>query len=136
MDNLKEIELHHYGTLFIAAGFNTFAFDGPSQGEMWRYMKFIPDYEEAVSTIINWFEENNTYNIDLKKIGPLGWSLDEYLSPLAAAFDKRIRCAIGCGGPAHGRFLTNKMKVNPILLKGIPHLIGTETYNEALEKKE
>ncbi|MFN2126803.1 MAG: alpha/beta hydrolase family protein, partial [Anaerolineales bacterium] len=59
MDNLKEIELHHYGNMFTAAGFNTFAFDGPGQGEMWEDMKFIPDYEKVVSTIIDWFEEDN-----------------------------------------------------------------------------
>ncbi len=133
MDNLKEIELHHYGNLFIAAGFNTFAFDGPGQGEMWKDMKFIPDYEKAVSTIIDWFEENDRYSIDLKRIGTLGWSLGGYLSPRAAAFDKRICCAIGSGGPAHARYLSNKMKVNPILLKGIPHLVGAETYEESLE---
>jgi dienelactone hydrolase len=133
MDNLKEIELHHYGNMFTAAGFNTFAFDGPGQGEMWQDMKFIPDYEKAVSTIIDWFEENNIYNIDLQKIATLGWSLGGYLSPRAAAFDKRIRCAIGSGGPADARFLTNKMKVNPLLLKGIPHLVGADTYDEALE---
>lgn len=133
MDNLKEIELHHYGNLFIAAGFNTFAFDGPGQGEMWKDMKFIPDYEKAVSTIIDWFEENDRYSIDLKRIGTLGWSLGGYLSPRAAAFDKRICCAIGSGGPAHARNLSNKMKVNPILLKGIPHLVGAETYEESLD---
>ncbi len=133
MNNLKEIELHHYGTLFTAVGFNTFAFDGPGQGEMWPDMKFIPDYETAVTTIIDWFEENNKYNIDLKRIGTLGWSLGGYLSPRAAAFDNRICCAIGSGGPAHTRHFSNKMKVNPILLKGIPHLVGAETYQEALD---
>jgi len=133
MDNLKEIELHHYGNMFTSAGFNTFAFDGPGQGEMWQDMKFIPDYEKAVSAIIDWFEENNIYNIDLQKIATLGWSLGGYLSPRAAAFDKRIRCAIGSGGPADARFLTNKMKVNPLLLTGIPHLVGAETYDESLE---
>jgi alpha-beta hydrolase superfamily lysophospholipase len=133
MDNLKEIKLHHYGNLFTAAGFNTFAFDGPGQGEMWQDMKFIPDYEMVVSTIIDWFEENNNYNIDLKRIATLGWSLGGYLSPRAAAFDQRICCAIGSGGPAHARYLSNKMKVNPLLLKGIPHLVGTETYQESLD---
>ncbi|MFN2234990.1 MAG: alpha/beta hydrolase family protein [Anaerolineales bacterium] len=133
MDNLKEIELHHYGNMFTAAGFNTFAFDGPGQGEMWEDMKFIPDYEKVVSTIIDWFEEDNPYYIDLTRIGTVGWSLGGYLSPRAAAFDERIGCAIGSGGPANARFLTDKMKVNPLLLKGIPHLVGAETYNESLE---
>jgi len=133
MDNLKEIELHHYGNMFTAAGFNTFAFDGPGQGEMWENMKFIPDYEKAVSAIIDWFEENDIYNINLNKIGTLGWSLGGYLSPRAAAFDKRIRAAIGSGGPAHARGFSNKMKVNPLLLKGIPHLVGAQTYEKALD---
>ncbi|MFW9997427.1 MAG: alpha/beta hydrolase family protein [Candidatus Odinarchaeota archaeon] len=133
MDNLKEVELHHYGSLFNAAGFNTFAFDGPGQGEMWKQMKFIPDYEKAVSTIIDWFENNNKHSIDLDRIGTIGWSLGGYLSPRAAAFDKRITCAIGSGGPAHNRGFSNKRKVNPILLKGIPHLVGAENYEKALE---
>jgi dienelactone hydrolase len=133
MDNLKEIELHHYGTLLTAAGYNTFAFDGPGQGEMWRDMKFIPDYEKAVSAIIDWFEDNDKYNIDLERIATLGWSLGGYLSPRAAGFDKRIGCAIGSGGPAHAQSFSNKMKVNPILLKGIPHLVGAETYDQSLE---
>jgi alpha-beta hydrolase superfamily lysophospholipase len=133
MDNLKEVELHHYGNLLMAAGFNVFAFDGPGQGEMWQDMKFIPDYEEAVSRIIDWFEENDEYEIDLERIGTLGWSLGGYLAPRAAAFDKRICCAIGSGGPAHACDLSNEWRVNPILLKGIPHLVGAQTYQEALE---
>lgn len=133
MDNLKEIELQHYGNMLTAAGFNTFAFDGPGQGEMWKDMKFIPDYEKAVSAIIDWFEENNKYNIDLKKIATLGWSMGGYLSPRAAAFDKRISCAIGSGGPAHSGSFSDKGNVNPLLLKGFPHLAGVENYEKSLE---
>ena len=133
MDNLKEIELHHYGKMFTAAGFNTFAFDGPGQGEMWQDMKLIPDFENSVSAIIDWFENNNNYNMDLQKIATLGWSLGGYLAPRAAAFDKRICCAVGSGGPADASFLSNKMKVNPLLLKGIPHLVGAKTYEQSLE---
>ncbi len=133
MDNLKEIELHHYGNLFTSAGFNTFAFDGPGQGELWEDLKFIPDYETAVSAIIDWFEDNDSYDIDLNRIATLGWSLGGYLSPRAAAFDKRICCAIGSGGPAHARGFSNKLQVNPLLLTGIPHLVGAETYEEGLE---
>ncbi|UCF85573.1 MAG: hypothetical protein JSV50_08065, partial [Desulfobacteraceae bacterium] len=83
MDNIKEVELHYWGNLMLDAGFNTFAFDGPGQGEMWKNMKFIPDYEKAVSTVIDWFEENDKYNINLKRIATVGFSLGGYLSPLA-----------------------------------------------------
>lgn len=133
MDNLKEIELHHYGTMYTSAGFNTLAFDGPGQGEMWEAMKLIPDYEKVVSTIIDWLGENDKYHLNLSKIGTVGWSLGGYLAPRAAAFDQRICCAIGSGGPAFDDFLKNKNKVNPLLLKGIPHLAGAETYEEALK---
>jgi dienelactone hydrolase len=133
MDNLKEIELHHYGNLFRDAGFNTFAFDGPGQGEVWDQIKFTADFETAVSAIIDWFEENNSYDIDLKRIATVGWSLGGYLSPRAAAFEKRINCAIGSGGPAHFRDISNKRKVNPILLSGIPHIAGVDNYEDALK---
>lgn len=134
MDNIKEVEVHYWGNLLLGAGFNVFAFDGPGQGEMWKSMKFISDYEKAVGAIIDWLEENDKYNINLERIGTLGFSLGGYLSPRAAAFDKRISCAVGNGGPAHARHLTDKLTVNPILHQGIPHLVGAETYEESLER--
>lgn len=132
MDNLKETELHHYGTMFTSAGFNTFAFDGPGQGEMWEKIKLIPDYESAVSAIIDWLFENDRYHFNLSQLAVVGWSLGGYLAPRAAAFDPRIRCAVGSCGPAFDDFLANKNKVNPLLLTGIPHLVGAESYSEAL----
>jgi len=134
MDNLKEVENHYWGNLLSDAGFNVYTFDGPGQGEMWKNMKFISDYEKAVTAIIDWFNENDKYNIDLARIGAVGFSLGGYLAPRAAAFDKRICCAVGNGGPAHLRGFSNEMKANPILLKGLPYLTGTKTYKESLEQ--
>jgi len=134
MDNLKEVENHYFGNLLLDAGFNVYTFDGPGQGEMWKNMKFISDYEKAVTAIIDWFNENDKYNIDLARIGAVGFSLGGYLAPRAAAFDKRICCAVGNGGPAHLRGFSNEMKANPILLKGLPYLTGTKTYKESLEQ--
>ncbi len=134
MDNLKEVENHYWGNLLSDAGFNVFTFDGPGQGEMWKNMKFISDYEKAVTAIIDWFNENDKYNINLARIGTVGFSLGGYLAPRAAAFDKRICCAVGNGGPAHLRGFSNEMKANPILLKGLPYLTGTKTYKESLEQ--
>ena len=54
MDNLKEVEQHHWSELLVEAGFNTFVFDGPGQGEMGYSLKMIPDYETSVTEILNW----------------------------------------------------------------------------------
>jgi len=43
---------------FREAGFNFFCFDGPGQGEMRKDMKMVPDYEKAVSSIIDWFRRH------------------------------------------------------------------------------
>ena len=100
----------------LEAGFNVFAFDGPGQGEMWKNMKLIPDYEKSISIIINWFEENNKYNIDFKKIATYGISLGGYFSFRAAALDKRICCAVVISGPAYFTTFSELKKVKGALL--------------------
>jgi len=46
LDSIKEIENHYLGNLLLEAGFNVISFDGPGQGEMWKNMKMVPDYEK------------------------------------------------------------------------------------------
>ena len=130
LDNIKEVENHYMGGLFAEAGLNFFTFDGPGQGEMRKNIKMIPDYEKAVSAIIDWLEHNNRYNIDLKRIGTSGWSFGGYLAPRAASFDRRISCAIGNGGIGH---ITAEMakKVNPIWLKDLLYVTGLKSVAEA-----
>ena len=130
LDNIKEAENHYMGGLFAEAGFNFFTFDGPGQGEMHSKMKMIPDYEKAVNAIIDWFEQNKANEIDLKKIGISGWSFGGYLAPRAAAFDRRICCAIGNGGVG---YITEEMsrKVNPIWAKDLLYVTGLKSVAEA-----
>ncbi|TFG90657.1 MAG: alpha/beta hydrolase [Candidatus Atribacteria bacterium] len=116
IDSIKEIENHYLGNFLLEADFNVFAFDGPGQGEMWKNMKLIPDYEKSISTIINWFEENNKYSIDLKKIAAYGISLGGYFSFRAAALDKRICCAVVISGPGYFTTLSELKKVKGALL--------------------
>lgn len=130
LDNIKEIENHYMGTLLLNAGFNVFAFDGPGQGEMWKNMKMISDYEKVVTKIIDWFEENNNYNIDLKKIGNYGMSYGGYLSPRVAAFEKRISCAVGNGGL--GYLKIKPKKINPIWIRDLLHVTGHKNINEVI----
>jgi len=128
LDNIKEIENHYGGNLRLDAGFNVFAFDGPGQGEMWKDMKMIPDYEKAVSAIIDYFEESNPYDIDLERIGTEGWSFGGYLSPKAAAFDRGICCAVGNSGVG---YLPQVKKVNPIYIREYLYVTGFKDFEEA-----
>ncbi|MBM3173791.1 MAG: alpha/beta hydrolase [Chloroflexi bacterium] len=135
LDNIKEAENHYLGGLITKAGINFFTFDGPGQGEMWTSMKMIADYEKAVSAIIDWFEVNNKYHIDLKRIGVSGWSFGGYLAPRVAAFDKRICCAISNGGLG---YINLKMatRVNPIWARDLLHVTGLKSLAEAGEDWE
>ncbi|MEA3454163.1 MAG: alpha/beta fold hydrolase [Candidatus Caldatribacteriota bacterium] len=138
IDSIKEIENHYLGNLLLEAGFNVFAFDGPGQGEMWKNMKMIPDYEKTISTVIDWFEEDNKYNINLKKIATYGISLGGYFSFRAAALDKRICCAVVISGPGYSPSLSELKKVKRALLyttglnnlKEIPSLWGEISIKE------
>jgi dipeptidyl aminopeptidase/acylaminoacyl peptidase len=130
LDNIKEVENHYLGTLLVDAGFNFFTFDGPGQGEMHKAMKMIPDYEKVVSSIIDWFEKSNNYGIDLKRIGVTGLSFGGYLAPRAAAFDKRVSCAVSNGGVG---FIKMGMtgRVNPIWAKDLLYVAGLQSMKEA-----
>jgi len=130
LDNIKEVENHYMGSLLVEAGFNFFCFDGPGQGEMRKDMKMVPDYEKAVSSVIDWLEANNSYSIDLKRIGVSGWSFGGYLAPRAAAYDRRISCAIGNGGVGYITAEMAKM-VNPIWSRDLLYVTGFKSVAEA-----
>ena len=134
LDNIKEAEQHHVGRLFYAAGFNTIAFDGPGQGEMLARMAMIPDYHAAVSAVIDWLIAEQGEHIDTTRIGAIGFSMGGYFAPVAAAYDKRIACAAGNGGPADLKFLVPERKANPILMRALSHCAGTATLTEAVAK--
>lgn len=134
LDNLKEIENHWAASVLLDAGFNVFAFDGPGQGEMRKSMPMIPDYEKAVSAIIDWFEENNRHDhLDLGRIGTIGMSFGGYLSPRSAAFDRRISCAVSIGGL--GYLKADSIRgVNPIWIRELLYATAFGTMTDAAEE--
>lgn len=133
MDNLKEIEQHYWSELFTRAGFNTLVFDGPGQGEMRYSMKMLPDYEKSVIAIIDWLEDQKYAPVNMKMIGTVGFSMGGYFSPLVAAHDSRIKCAVGNGGPAKLSLIPTGIKANPILKRCFPHATGKGSYKDALK---
>jgi pimeloyl-ACP methyl ester carboxylesterase len=91
LDSTKE-EFFNWEQVFLDRGMATFSFDGPGQGETGLYSSIYPDYERAVSAVLDALD-------GFERIGVAGVSLGGYYAPRAAAYEKRIRAAAGISGP-------------------------------------
>jgi dienelactone hydrolase len=131
LNHIKEVEQHYLSTLLTSNQINALTFDGPGQGEMWRRMKLIPDYESVLTAIIDWLiEHDNQHKIDLSHIGLYGWSLGSYLAFRSAAYDRRISCVIGNG--VLGHLDTESMKKGgPFWFRDFLHVYGLSSIEEA-----
>lgn len=96
LDSTKE-EFFHWENVFLKRGQATFSLDGPGQGECGYHSHIRPDYETAVSTALDAL--TNRKDIDPKRIGMAGVSLGGYYAPRAAAFEPRVKAAVGNCGP-------------------------------------
>lgn len=135
MDNIKEAEGHSFGTLFNQHGFNFFTFDGPGQGELWSKMKFdAKEYHKAITAIIDWFEQQQVYKINLEKIALVGFSLGGYLAPMSAAYDNRVKCTAGNSGLVFIGGLNGLKRLNPIWQRGVTYMTGCKTLEEAVDQ--
>ena len=91
LDSTKE-EFFGWEQVFLDRGLATFSFDGPGQGETGLHSSIYPDYERAVSPVLDALD-------GFERIGVAGVSLGGYYAPRAAAYEKRIRAAAGISGP-------------------------------------
>jgi 2,6-dihydroxypseudooxynicotine hydrolase len=91
LDSTKE-EFFGWEQVFLDRGLATFSFDGPGQGETGLRSSIYPDYERAVSPVLDALD-------GFERIGVAGVSLGGYYAPRAAAYEKRIRAAAGISGP-------------------------------------
>ncbi len=96
LDSTKE-EFFHWENVFLKRGLATFSLDGPGQGECGYNSHIRPDYEAAVSTTLDVLTKRN--DIDPNRIGLAGVSLGGYYAPRAAAFESRVKAAVGNCGP-------------------------------------
>jgi len=133
LNNIKEVENHFFAQDFLKAGFNVFNFDGPGQGEMHQKMRLIPDYEKAIHAIIDWFEVNNDFNINLDRIGVMGISFGGFSSIKAAALDSRIDCVISNGGYAYFPPLSHLKKLSIPTRRSIYYMTGYQKMSEVDE---
>lgn len=96
LDSTKE-EFFYWENVFLKRGLATFSLDGPGQGECGYHSQIRPDYEVAVSTALDVLTKRK--DIDPDRIGLAGVSLGGYYAPRAAAFESRVKAAVGNCGP-------------------------------------
>jgi dienelactone hydrolase len=96
LDSTKE-EFFNWETVFLERGMATLSLDGPGQGETGYTTRLRPDYEVAVTAVLDHLEGRE--DLDLGRVGAVGVSLGGYYAPRAAAFEPRVRAAVAIGGP-------------------------------------
>jgi 2,6-dihydroxypseudooxynicotine hydrolase len=96
LDSVKE-EFFYWENVFLKRGLATCSLDGPGQGECGYHSHIRPDYEAAVSATLNALARHS--DIDFDRIGLAGVSLGGYYAPRAAAFEPRVKAAVGNCGP-------------------------------------
>jgi 2,6-dihydroxypseudooxynicotine hydrolase len=96
LDSTKE-EFFHWEEVFLKRGLATLSLDGPGQGETGYSTHIRPDYEVAVSALLDALEHRG--DLDLRRVGAVGVSLGGYYAPRAAAFEPRIKAVVPIGGP-------------------------------------
>lgn len=96
LDSTKE-EFFNFERVFLERGLATLSLDGPGQGEAGFELPIRPDYEVAVSTILDALTGRG--DLDLARVGAAGVSLGGYYAPRAAAFEPRLRAVAAVSGP-------------------------------------
>jgi pimeloyl-ACP methyl ester carboxylesterase len=96
LDSTKE-EFFHHEDGFLVRGMATLSMDGPGQGETGFSLPIRPDYEVAVSAVLDALAGRD--DLDLDRVGAVGVSLGGYYAPRAAAFEPRLRAVAGISGP-------------------------------------
>ena len=96
LDSTKE-ELQSTADHFLRRGLATLAVDGPGQGEAEYDLHIEPAYERAAAAVVDWILEDG--RLDGARIGLYGVSLGGYYALRAAAYEPRLRAAVGMAGP-------------------------------------
>lgn len=96
LDSAKE-EFFYWEEVFLRRGLATLSLDGPGQGECGYHSHIRPDFESAVSTALDALSRRS--DLDLDRIGLAGVSLGGYYAARAAAFEPRLKAAVGNCGP-------------------------------------
>jgi 2,6-dihydroxypseudooxynicotine hydrolase len=129
LDSTKE-EFLAWENVFLSRGTATLSLDGPGQGETGFSSSIEPAYERPVAAVIDFLERRD--DLDLDRIGIAGVSLGGYYAPRAAAYEKRIKAAVGISGPFDFAACWDTMP--PLTRETLQHHVGAASEQEALAK--
>src|SRR3954447_3486901 len=96
LDSTKE-EFFFLEQAHLARGMATLSIDGPGQGETGLQIPIRPDFETGVAPLLDAIDDRD--DLDQDRIGAMGVSLGGYYAPRVAAFEPRIKAAVGLSGP-------------------------------------
>jgi 2,6-dihydroxypseudooxynicotine hydrolase len=96
LDSTKE-EFFRWESVFLDRGLATLSVDGPGQGETGVHTTIRPDYEVAVTAVLDALVGRT--DLDLERVGAAGVSLGGYYVVRAAAFEPRLTAIAGVSGP-------------------------------------
>jgi alpha-beta hydrolase superfamily lysophospholipase len=96
LDSAKEVELDRFAEVFLERGCSVCFFDGPGQGELLDRARMTPQFEAAVSAVMDHL--TGMPSPAIPHFGCFGVSFGGYLACRAAATDARIAACISLGG--------------------------------------
>jgi dienelactone hydrolase len=96
LDSTKE-EFFKLENVFLDRGMATLSMDGPGQGESGYDLPIRPDYDVAVTAVLDAIADRS--DVDLERVGLLGVSLGGYYAPRVLAFEPRVKAGVGLSGP-------------------------------------
>jgi dienelactone hydrolase len=96
LDSTKE-EFFRLENVFLDRGMATLSMDGPGQGEAGYDLPIRPDYDVAVTAVLDALAGRP--DVDLDRVGLLGVSLGGYYAARVLAFEPRVKAGVGLSGP-------------------------------------
>ncbi len=96
LDSTKE-EFFVWESAFLDRGMATLSLDGPGQGETGFQLDIRPDYDVAVTAILDAVADRQ--GLDLKRTAAVGVSLGGHYVIRAGAFEPRLKAVAGVSGP-------------------------------------
>jgi dienelactone hydrolase len=96
LDSTKE-EFFYWENVFLQRGLATLSLDGPGQGECGYTSHIRPDYEAAITCVLDALMGRS--DMDMNRVGMAGVSLGGYYAERALAFEPRVKAAVGNCGP-------------------------------------